>query len=258
MKNDFLHYRSGQAYNREVFLLQHGDYVRTFDAIDTSFSNLVQPLGTLRDSNGKSYVMLIPFVFLLQRQGRAAFEAFSTFQPYQGWVLLRPGIESVLIVGKWVDDPVNATIWVERQQDRRRYQSAYSGQALISKSLPASAAIRRALTKVNDDFVHANPDYYSRHLRTEQPDEKTVQFWLNYHDDEVLVDAHVLAFLHLMLVMQEALAGLIGALFDRPVDLTPLRTAFDQGFGKAITGLRGRSSEAASILEELGLIGSTP
>src|SRR5450755_4018992 len=255
MENDILHYRAAQAYNREVFLLQHGDYVRTFDAIDTNFNVLVQPLSTLRDSNGKSYVALIPFVFLLQRQSRAAFEAFSTFQSYQGWVLFRPGIESVLIIGKWVDDPDTAKIWANRQEDCRSYQKAYSGQALCSKSLPASAAIRRALTKVNDDFIHANPEYYSRHLRTEQPDEKTVQFWLNYHDDDVLVDAHVLAFLHLTLLMQEALAGLISAVFGRSTILTARIAAFEQMFGKAIAALREKSSEAAEILEQLGLIG---
>jgi hypothetical protein len=256
MENDILHYRAGQAYNREIFLLQHADYFRAFDAIDKNFSALIEPLSTLRDGNGRTYVALMPFVFLLQRQSRAAFEAFSTYQSYVGWVLLRPGIESVLIIGKWIDDPENAKIWANRQEDRRSYQKTYSGQALYSKSLPASAAIRRALTKVNDDFVHANPEYYSRHLRTEQPDEKTVQFWLNYHDDEDLLDAHVLAFLHLMLVMQEALAGLIGAIFGQAIDLTARMAAFDHKFGKAIAALREKTPETAGILDQLGLMGS--
>jgi len=88
-----------------------------------------------------------------------------------------------------------------------------------------------------------------------QPDEKTVQFWLNYHDDDVLVDAHVLAFLHLTLLMQEALAGLISAVFGRSTILTARIAAFEQMFGKAIAALREKSSEAAEILEQLGLIG---
>jgi hypothetical protein len=258
MENDILHYRAGQAYNREIFLLQHADYFRAFDAIDKNFSALIEPLSTLRDGNGKTYVALMPFVFLLQRQSRAAFEAFSTYQSYMGWVLLRPGIESVLIIGKWIDDPENAKIWANRQKDRRSYQKTYSGHALCSKSLPASAAIRRALTKVNDDFIHANPEYYARHLRTEQPDEKTVQFWLNYHDDDVLLNAHVLAFLHLMLLMQEALAGLISGLFGQTTHLTARKAGFDQLYGTAIAALRKQSPEAADVLDQLGLMGSEP
>jgi hypothetical protein len=191
MENDILHYRASQAYNREVFLVQHSDYLRMFDLLDKTFAKLIEPLCTLRDKDGKSHIAPIPFVFLLQRQSRAAFEAFATFQSYQGWVLLRPGIEAVLIIGKWVDDPENAKIWLARKDDRRSYQNTYSGQALCSKSLPYAAAIRRALSKVNDDFVHANPDYYSRHLRSEQPDETFVQFWLNYHDDGRRMDVPV-------------------------------------------------------------------
>jgi hypothetical protein len=255
VENDILQYRAAQAYNAEVFLLQHGEYFRTFDAIDKNFSALVEPLSTLRDGDGKSYVGLIPFVFLLQRQSRAAFEALSTFQSYQGWVLLRPGIEAVLIIGKWVDDPENAKIWASRREDWRTYQKAYSSQALCSKRLPSSSAIRRALTKVNDDFVHPNPDYYSRHLRAQQPDEKTVQFWLTYHDDDVLTDAHVLAFLHLLLLMQEALAGLVSAIFGRTINLTANVATFDHVFGKAVAALREKSPEAAD-LDQLGQIGT--
>ena len=51
------------------------------------------------------------------------------------------------------------------------------------------------------------------------------------------------------------LAGLISAVFGRSTILTARIAAFEQMFGKAIAALREKSSEAAEILEQLGLIG---
>jgi hypothetical protein len=74
-------------------------------------------------------------------------------------VLLRPGIEAYLIIGKWIDDPATAEIWKNRRNDWKNYQKTYSGPALRSRSLPMSDQIQTILSIVNDDFVHANPDY---------------------------------------------------------------------------------------------------
>jgi uncharacterized protein YqjF (DUF2071 family) len=71
MKIPVLEFQSLRSYNREIFLIEHGDLVKTFVAIDINFDTLVQLPGTKRDHNGKSYVSLIPFVFLLQRQAQS-------------------------------------------------------------------------------------------------------------------------------------------------------------------------------------------
>jgi len=39
-------------YNREVFLVQHSDYLRMFDLLDKTFAKLIEPLCTLRDKDG--------------------------------------------------------------------------------------------------------------------------------------------------------------------------------------------------------------
>ena len=114
MKDPILDYRSALSYNREVFLIQQGALVKAFSAIDDNFASLIQPLATKRDSTGHSHVSLTPFLLLLQRQARAAFELFSAYESYQGWVLARPGVEGALIIGKWVDDPANAHVWQNR------------------------------------------------------------------------------------------------------------------------------------------------
>jgi len=134
MDDEILRYRSALAYNREVFLIEHGELIKVFSDVDSNFGSLIEPPRTLRDCSGHSYVSLIPFVSLLQRQSRAAFEAFAGYQSYQGWVLLRPGIEALLIIGKWTEDPANATIWKDRHQNRKAYQKVYQGKALSRSS----------------------------------------------------------------------------------------------------------------------------
>ena len=56
MKIPVLEYQSARSYNREVFLIQHGEVVKAFVAIDGNFHTLLQLPGTKRDQNGKSYV----------------------------------------------------------------------------------------------------------------------------------------------------------------------------------------------------------
>ncbi|HEY9141172.1 MAG TPA: hypothetical protein VIN93_09785 [Bryobacteraceae bacterium] len=260
MKDQILDYRSVLAYNREVFLIEHGELIKAFSAIDANFSALVEAPRTMRDASGKSYVSLIPFLLLFQRQSRAAFEAFAVHQSYQGWVLLRPGIESVLIIGKWVDDPANAKIWQNRNKEpnrkehRKAYQNAYSGPALRSKCLPSSERIQTVLSKVNDNFVHANPDYYDRHLKAGAGDPGYVNFWLDYFDDDTLLETHVLAFLHLVLVMQEALLDLLNRQFLTPAGLRTSLASFDSKFGARTVELAAASDEAATTLGQRGLI----
>jgi hypothetical protein len=254
MNDQILQYRSVLAYNREVFLVEHGGLIKALSAIDGNFSTLIEAPRTKRDSDGKSYVSLIPFLLLFQRQSRAAFEAFAVHQSYQGWILLRPGIEAVLIIGKWVDDPANAKIWENRKADWKAYQKEYSGQSLKSKSLCSSDRIQGVLSKVNDDFVHANPDYYSRHLKAAAGDPGYVNFWLDYFDEDPIQEAHTLAFLHLSLFMQRALSDLLGHVFSGTIRLPSSLACFNSRFGARMTELASRSNEAATILEQLGLV----
>ena len=254
MEDAILRYRSTLAYNREVFLIEHGELVKALSSIDDNFNVFLDVLRTMHDPDRKSYVSLIPFVLLLQRQSRAAFEALTAFQPYLAWVLFRPGIEALLIIGKWVDDPSNAKVWQNRKDDRRGYQNAYSGKALKSTSLPSSDRIQRVLSKVNDDFVHANPDYYSRHLKAGIGDPGYVNFWLDYFEDDVLQQAHTVAFLHLLLVMQDALASLLANLFAVPVILVSPLVLFRAKFDTRMTGIAAASSDFAAIPDQLGLL----
>jgi hypothetical protein len=252
MKVPFLEYRTVLAYNRDVFSIEHGDLLKAFVAIDDNFSTLVELPRTQRDQSGHSHVSLTPFLLLLQRQAHSAFDVLTAGQSYQAWLILRPGIEATLIIGKWVDDPQNAKIWENRDKDPGAYQKAYSGKALQSGALPYSERIQSVLRAVNDRFVHANPDYYHRHLNVGPGDPGYVNIVVNYIDDENLQLANVFAFLHLVLIVQEALVSLFNQLFGTETRLPSPLACFGNTFGKRIAALAHADSECRAVLSDLG------
>ncbi len=253
MDAEILRYRSSLAYNREVFLIEHGAIVKAFGRIDDNFMELIELPQKLRDAKGKSHVSLIPFLLLLQRQSRAAFESFTVYQAYQGWGLLRPGVEALLIIGKFLDNPKSVGVWQNRMQDREGYRD-FSGKKLRSVSLPASDKIQGVLSKINDDFVHANVEYFYRHLGVDSGDPGYARIWLDYFDRGESPEVNVLAFLHLLLVMQGSLTVLFAKLFARDVLLKERPDHFLQEFGQRIKSLASSSEEAVAILGNLGLV----
>jgi hypothetical protein len=235
-----------------VFSIEHGDLLKAFVAIDGNFPSLVELPRTRRDRNGKAHVSLVPFLLLLQRQAHTAFDVLSADQSYQAWLLLRPGIEAALIIGKWVDDPQNANIWQNRDKDPGAYQKAYTGKALQSAALPSSERIQAVLRRINDRFVHSNVDYYHRHLNVSPADPGYVNVLLNYFEDDRLQLTNVFAFLHLLLVVQEAILALFNQLFDTQAKLPSPLAFFRDTFGKRIGELARADSEYQAVLSDLG------
>jgi hypothetical protein len=79
-----------------------------------------------------------------------------------------------------------------------------------------------------------------------------VQFWLGYFDDDDFHEAHVLAFLRLLLTMQEALAALFARVFGKGVQLQGSVVSFDSQFGIRMRELM-KSEQASTALVQLGL-----
>lgn len=115
--NPLLENHARLVYNREVFLANCRFGLHGFTRIDENFGLLGGMLTQRRDKAGFSHVSLVPFILVMQRQVYAAFELISTYQSFQAWVLLRPCLESALIMGKWVDDPAFAGVWQRRNDD---------------------------------------------------------------------------------------------------------------------------------------------
>ncbi|MBI4481252.1 MAG: hypothetical protein HY652_00035 [Acidobacteria bacterium] len=250
--NDVLEYRNRLAFNREFFLLKYGFAFHAFTQIDSNFNVLGQILQSKKDKNGKSRVSFIPFVLLMQRQARAAFEGISSFQSYEAWVLLRPCLEAALIMGKWEDDPQNCNIWKNRAEDREAYWKTYTGRKLRSTALPRSDRLQTVLSRINDDFIHANPDYYLRHTKI-QPQVETVGILVHYFDDAADHEAHLHAVLHLILVVQDSAAGMLRQIFGGLDPLTVALDVYENEFAPRVRKFLERSPSHKTVLAELGL-----
>lgn len=247
-----LKYRASVAYNAEVFLIQCADLMKGFMAVDENFKVILKPLGTEHDTKGHSHVSLLPLVFLIQRQAHVAFDLFTRAQSYQAWLLARPGIECALIIGKWVDDPNNATIWRNRVHDIKRYRATYEGAALQSKSLANSDKIQSVLKKLNDFFSHANHSYYERHMKIFDLNADQVTLQIDYTDDGLTQEAHALAFLHLILVIQQDIADMCARLFGHAVQLGTNTQGLRDRFSARLQRLVERKPDAKTILDEMG------
>ena len=251
--NAILEYRGAIEGNRTIFLLNHPWAFNTFSAIDMGFGWLVELLGKHRGPEGKSRVSFIPFLLLMQRQARSSFERLSSLQSYEAWVLLRPCLESALILGKWTDDVNFAKVWENRATDRDAFRIEYSGRKLRSKSLPRSDELQRVLSRINDDFMHANSAYYTRHTTVEPAEENNVRILVNYFDTALDNEAHTLALLHLLAVVEELVLALFTAIFGELSIKTMGLSSFEKAGEQRVRDLLARSPRHEAVLQELGL-----
>ena len=249
-----LEFFSHASYNREVFLLNEGHAFRTYSQIHRNFDTLATVPSRDRDAQGKSLVSLIPLVLLMQRQGLFAFSALSRYQSFEAWVLLRPCIEAALIMGKWIDNPKNAEVWNNRLKNRKAYQKAYQAWRLVSKSLPRAKEIQAVLSRVNDDFMHLNERYYSRSLEVSDASGDLVNVEVHYFDrDGADHQAHVLAFLHLVLVVQDSVADLLASRFPDSQRVNVGLEVSEASFAARVREFLEAHPKRAPVLRELGL-----
>jgi hypothetical protein len=248
-----LDYRAALTKNREIFLLNHGYAFHAFGGLNDCFQGLGARVQTGRDKNGKTYPDFITFLLLIQRQALSAFEALASHQSYEAWVLLRPCLESLLIMGKWVDDKKNAAIWKNRAADRNAYKVAYTGKALRSIALPRSAEIQGVLSRINDDFMHLNPVYFSRHRELRPAGEDGYHLILQYFDDEVDHKAHTFAFLHLLGVAAVSASGLLDGLFGADKKLDCRAEDLEEVLRADVLAFAREHSDRRQILTDLGL-----
>jgi len=179
---------------RDTFLLNFGGDYRRFQSLVNTLHGCWARLGTQRDGTGHSHAGLVLFSNILMRHAVLGFQALASYQSFLAWLSVRPGLEALLIVGKFVDSRENARIWRERETDRDAYQRAFQGKALTPKSLEDGEVLRLVLTRLNDNFTHPNPNFVYRD-----------QF---YRDERLMVqfletrpeihEAHVLAYLNLV------------------------------------------------------------
>jgi hypothetical protein len=204
--SEFADYRAAVAANRAWFNQHHAAVVESCDLLNRGFIALGEVLRLGRDADGHSHISLAPLLLILHRQAFVALDTLASRQAYQAWLLVRPGVESGLIIGKWLDNVENFAIWTNRKKEPQRYAKEYSGTKLRSNSLPQSAALQIALKTINDLFAHPNPDYYGRHTETKPLKDGQILLEVQFFDSEQFHWASVLGMLHLLIAIQDSLA----------------------------------------------------
>jgi len=250
---DFLEYRAARYRNREVFLGNHADLFKVIDPLAANFDFLTNMIGSKMGSDGASHIGLIPFLRLAQRQLQSAFDAVTSFQVYEAWLLLRPAVESALIIGKWLDDPALAQVWLRRFEDKRSYQQEYQGERLRSKSLPRSEDIQLVLKRINDSFSHPNPNYVRRHSSIAPHEASNVILSFQYFDQAPQVEVGCLAMQHLSFTLHESLRKALMIKFEELEKFDVGVKLFLTEFGSRIQTLQRESAENNETLVTFGL-----
>lgn len=248
-------YQRSVAESQAWFRANHANVATAFQVLDQGFEKLGQLLQSGRDADNKTHVSLGPLLMLLRRQAFVALDALTSRQSFQAWLLVRPGIESALFMGKWMDSVENYQAWDGKSANWKRYQAIFSGGALVSKSLPGSHHIQLALKSINDAYAHPNPDYYMRHLRYSRMANDDILVELKFFDEDWEHWASVLGLLHLLIVVQDALAKMFAARFvncDVVADDYGL-TRFQSSHAIKAREAAAVNSQAAFIVNDLGL-----
>lgn len=157
------------------------------------------------------------------------------------------------MLGKWVDDPNNAKIWEERKTNYKAYKNIFFGTNLISKSFPMSSDFQKVLNKINDDFMHPNPDFtFREHHLKDQGDNLFLK--VEYFDsDSILHEAHLLAFLNLLDKILLSSKDWIEKKFGQLTSKFTIQQPFSKVTFSRADSLARQDAVAKKIMEELGL-----
>ncbi len=211
--SEYTDYLSAKDANRKGFEQNYRADVQFFEAANSKLSSIWERLGTTRDKTGRSHAGLLHFANILRRHCVLGFENIATYQSYLMWSNFRAGLEALLIVGKLVDNPANARIWLNRSAnqaaDKRAYSNTFSGQGLRSKSLFRSGDLRDVLTRVNDNYMHPNPDFTYRDSTQVDAGDKVLLRIEFFDVDPGMHETCLLAYINLVAVVVEESCKLV-------------------------------------------------
>jgi len=251
MFETFLEYSGYWFRNNQAFLLNFEKDFRVFCFLLDVFRSRWARIGKEIDSHNRSLVGLLPFLQLFLRHSIFGFQHLGSFQGFLSWLNFRPGLESFLILGKFIDEPANAEIWKNREKDWRTYTSTFSGKPLISRSMPRSSDFQNVLSKINDGFMHPNPEFTFRDV-TIYDQEHEVLLATEYFDlNPEVHEAHLLAYLNLTQNVILSSNQLLNTLFNE--QLTYVSKPYSEINGSRAASLANKNPDAKKIMEELGL-----
>jgi hypothetical protein len=249
--DEYSDYRSTQVRNREIFQLNFDSDTREFKALLSKLRSAWARVGTTRGISGQSHTGLLVCSNILIRHVIFGFEHLAGYQSFLAWLALRPGLEALLIIGKFVDDPANAKIWLNREADAKTYQNTFRGSALQSVSIARSGEFRHVLNRLNDEFTHPNPAFAYRDA-TRRDESNGVSLEIQFFDvSPEIHEGHLLAFMNLLDLVVAASESLVSALCGPTGDASTVEAYAAREHDRAIR--LAQNSTAKKVMIELGL-----
>lgn len=265
MESEILHYNAILGLNREVFLLKYGQEFQAFEDSDVRLQKIAELISKKRNDQNESIVGLLPFLLIILRQARNAFECLSRYKSYESWIVFRPALESTLTIGKFLDNPSNADLWRNRRQicenrkkDKEkyeRYKKEFEGDGLIPNSLPQGKEFRQLLSRINDEFMHMNYDYFKRNLTVSKIGTKGVLVKVSFTDDDPHEhEACLLSFLHMYRLLIRSLGQAFASKYRREGDILNIEVeSIERIWGPKIVELVQKISSLKEFCKIFGL-----
>ena len=250
---DILRYRAALNQHREVFLLNYRAEIESFDALDKFFPRWASIAVALPAAKGRDAITPGPFLQIMQRQARNAFEALTEYQSARAWTALRPFVEAPLIMGKWLDDPQNAVIWLSRNSGknaRKDYQDAYSGDSLKPQTLPGGDSIRLVLARLGDDFLQTQSRYYTRPVTFTPGGARPAP---DGADDPADHRAHLYAVLHLLWFVLRSTGRMLAPSCGNRPELRIDLERMERDFAAPVMAIARENETHKNVLTQLGL-----
>lgn len=246
-----LEYAARVYENRQIFVLNFGSDYRLFEILLRRLQLTWIRVARERDTRRRSHLGLLMPATILVNHLLLGFDHVASYQSSFAWPAFRPGLEALLFIGKWVDDPSVVEIWKDRQNHRNEYRRIFSGRGLISRSLPLSEEFRAVLNRMNDEYLHPNSDFGYRQTRVRPASSETFVLESPLFDrDPAIHEAHLLAYLHLTELICSSSATLLTNLLggSEKVEVREPSVKDDRA-----NEIAEANEDAKKILEELGL-----
>ena len=109
------------------------------------------------------------------------------------------------------------------------------------------------MDRLNDEFVHTNEPYYTRHKNAEGLPGGDIFLRLEFFDETEDVKSHALAFLHLTLLIADALDQMLAVTLPATGAHKPLILDLERTLGERVAQCRAVGHSHEKTLDELGL-----
>src|SRR5258707_2104348 len=153
--DEYLRYLGTQTANRQIFLLNSAADFHSFEILYKMLRAAWARLGSERDKSSESHAGFWPFANILARRTLIGFQHLSFYQSFLAWLTFRPGLEALLMTGKFVDGPANADVWKNREADWKAYQKVFFREraAHYLGEINALHPFREGNTRAQREFI---------------------------------------------------------------------------------------------------------